>query len=396
MGQELQIPEVFQGKTMAKAFQGHVNPQDDNLADGIGASYPIVYYKGKNWTIRHRGERKLVVRPDDGTASGHLDVIILGQAKAKSKSFYKKWDPNNEGERPICASIDGIVPDPDVTVKQSDTCALCPRNVWKTNAENGRRERECTDYKRLAVLAMPTQTKAIFGEPLMEPMFLRVPPDSLNNLAIMGDTMTSQGFHYSTYLTRISFDPQKAHPCLVFRPLQPLNDQEAEVVIELRKNPIIERITGGDVSSQGIRAVGQMAPAGSTATGLGAPATATHTSGKSATQRTLPQNGQQTETDTTPTAESSSGLGLVPATSNSKAAAQPAIPKRTTSKSARAPSSSTASENTAQSTFGGVNGASASPPLSDESSGSMEGDASANETTDDDLDMEIAKLIKKK
>jgi len=226
----------------------------------------------------------------------------------------------------------------------------------------------------------------------MDPMFLRVPPDSLNSLAIMGDTMTSQGFHYSTYLTRISFDPQKAHPCMQFRPLQPLNDQEAEVVIELRKNPIIERITGGDATPQ-IQAVGSaLAPAGSTATGLGAIA-----SSKSAAStnppETLPWEGQVIEN--TPTAGLSSGL-VKPAAPTNKGTAQPATPKRATSSGGRTKSGSTANESLAQSTFGGANGALASPPLSDENSGSTGDDVSTNGTTDDELDAEISKIIAKK
>jgi hypothetical protein len=153
------------------------------------------------------------------------------------------------------------VPDSDVTEKQSDTCALCPRNVWKTDADTGRKGRECTDYKRLAVLVAPNQSAAAMGSPLVEPMFLRVPPDSLNSLAIMGDTMTKQGFHYSTYWTRISFDPVKAHPCMVFRPLQPVKDEEAPVILELRDSPVVGRITGGDVTQQqGMRVLEDAGP----------------------------------------------------------------------------------------------------------------------------------------
>jgi len=255
MGQELQVPDAFKAKGMAKVFQGRVN-LDDNLADGIGQSYPIIRIKGKIWSIQHRGERKIVSRPDDGSPSGHLDVVILEQAKGKSKSYYKKYDAGtSDGDRPICASIDGIVPDDDVQAKQNDTCALCQRNVWKTDPETGRRGRECTDYKRLAVLVMPNQTTPLFGQALLEPMFLRVPPDSLQSLAIMGETMTNQGYHYKTYLTRISFDPQKAHPSMLFRPVRPLDENEGAVVLEVSDNPSIGRIVGTDVATGGMKTV---------------------------------------------------------------------------------------------------------------------------------------------
>lgn len=243
MGQELVVPD-WANQGPAKEF-AVLNPADDNLSDGIGQSYPVVAYKGKQWSLRHRGERKNFVRPDDGTPASYLDVIILGQAKQKSKSYYKKFDPNQaEGERPICSSINGVVPDPDVAAKQSDTCALCERNVWRTDA-NGKKGRDCQDYKRLAVLVLPAQTKPLFGQPVVEPAFLRVPPASLQSLAIMGETMASKGYHYASYITRITFDPNEAHPKMQFRPLQGLTPQEAPTVLQMRQDMQVDRIING-------------------------------------------------------------------------------------------------------------------------------------------------------
>jgi hypothetical protein len=243
MAQELVVPQAFSAPAKAFASLPAVN-----LADGIGQSYGIVGYRGKVWSLRYRGERKNIVRPDDGTPSNYLDVIILGQAEGKSKSYFKKFDPNSEGDGPLCSSIDGVVPDPDVPAKQSETCALCPRNVWKTDPQTGRKGRECTDYKRLAVLILPTQTKPILGQSLMEPVFLRVPPASLNSLAILSETMTGKGFpHPAAYITRISFDANEAHPKMIFTPLQPLTDQEGPIILELVNDPTVKRITSGDV-----------------------------------------------------------------------------------------------------------------------------------------------------
>ncbi len=253
MGQEIALPAWADAKPAA-AFAG-LQPQDDSLSDGIGQSYPVIGYKGKVWSFRYRGERKTFIRPDDGSPASYLDVIILGQAKSKSKSYYKKYDPNqSEGDRPICSSIDGVIPDPDVTTKQCDTCALCPRNVWKADPQTGKKGRECTDYKRLAVLVLPTQTKALYGQGLIEAAFLRVPPASLNSLAIMGDTMAGKGFHYASYITRITFDPAEAHPKMVFAPIKPLTDGEAPVVLQLRTGATVDRIINGGFA-EGVRNV---------------------------------------------------------------------------------------------------------------------------------------------
>ena len=247
MGQELVIPQVFKNFKPPAAMAG-LNPQDDSLAAGIGQGYGVIGYKGKVWSLRYRGERHNFIRPDDGTPSNHIDVVILGQAQQKSKSFYEKYDPNAEAVRPICSSIDGLLPDADVTLKQSETCALCPRNVWKTDPTTGRKGRECTDYKRLAVVVMPYQTAPLLGgQPLIEPLFLRVPPASLTALAVMGENMANQGFHFSTYVTRISFDVNESSPKMVFTPLQGITEQEAPVIMELRGDPTVGRITGGEV-----------------------------------------------------------------------------------------------------------------------------------------------------
>lgn len=267
MGQELVVPSTFKGP--AKAFQ-QLAGKGDSLAVGIGQSYGVLGYKGKVWSLRYRGERKTFVRPDDGTPANYLDVIILGQAKNKSKSFFAQYDPNSGdgGDRPLCSSIDGVLPDDDVTKKQAESCALCPRNVWKTDAATGRRGRECTDYKRLAVLVLPPQTRAILGQPLMEAVFLRVPPASLNSLAIMGDTMEKQGYHFSSYITRIMFDPQKSWPEMQFKPVQELTDAEAPVIFELMGDDLVKRITEGDISrrNNGEEGVGiQVIPPGQSA-----------------------------------------------------------------------------------------------------------------------------------
>jgi hypothetical protein len=234
--------EVFKNSKPAQAFTGE---PVESLAEGIGSSYGVIHYKGKVWSLRYRGEQYTFTRPDDGTPMGHIDVIILGKGKRKSKSYYEAYDQNAAGGRPICASIDGIVPDEDVTKQQSVACGICPRNTWITNAE-GRKSRECSDYMRLAVLLLPTQTKAATGNALMEPVFLRVPPASLNNLAVFGETMAGQGWPMHSFVTRIRFNPDVAHPEMVFSPLQALTDAEGPVINPLRHDALTLRITGGD------------------------------------------------------------------------------------------------------------------------------------------------------
>lgn len=399
MGQELVLPQSFQGRGMSSAFAAQLNAADDNLSEGIGQSYPVIGYKGKVWSIRYRGERKTVLRPDDGTPSSYLDVVILGQAPTKSKSFYKKYDPNtSDGDRPLCASMDGIVPDADVTAKQSESCALCPRNVWKTDPQTGRKGRECTDYKRLAVLILPTQTKPTLGQPLLEGAFLRVPPDSLNSLAIMGETMGNQGFHPSSYITRITFDDKKAHPCMVFRPLQPLTDAEAGVILDLRKDPSVGRITGGDIAINGMKAVDQ-ALNPSSASGQSAAVPMQQPSPRQPGQQTQqPQPGQTT---TVQQPGSSSGLAPTPDTHTPRDTSLPtAGDAQLATLVPRTSATPPATEGHVDTGFGGVSTASDAPPQQTSANSTANGltvgavvDTGSPEESDAELDAKIAALI---
>lgn len=240
------------------------HPQE-SLAEGIGTSYGVLHYKGKVWSLRYRGQSYVITRPDDGSPANAIDFIILRQARVKSKSYYPKWDPNtSDGERPICSSLDGVTPDADAQQKQANACAICPRNEWKT-LPDGRRSRECADYKRLAVLLLPSLTQRLLGTPLLEPVFLRIPPASLNDLGVFGDRMNAMGWHYSSFITRASFDPTSEYPKLKFEEVQALTDGEAPVVLSLRDDPQTIRIIGEDktvaIPGAARPMLGQAAPA---------------------------------------------------------------------------------------------------------------------------------------
>jgi hypothetical protein len=242
---DLMNVSAFENQLPDAAFAS-LNPQDENLSDGIGSSYGIVGYRGKVWSLRLRGENYTFTRPDDGSPAAFLDVIVLRSANYKSKSYYPagSFDQDSSGTRPTCSALDGVTPDSDIAAPQSQACAICPRNEWKLNAE-GHKGRDCTDYKRLAVLILPSQSAALLGgAPLMEPVFLRVPAASLNDLAIIGDAMSKKGFHFSTYITRIGFNAEKSHPQMTFRALQKLSATEAPIVIPMREDPQALRITG--------------------------------------------------------------------------------------------------------------------------------------------------------
>ena len=257
---------AFNSARPASAFASLGGEQTESLADGIGSSYAVLGYKGKVWSLRYHGAKHIFTRADDGSPMSYIDVIILRQGHTKSKSYYKSKEEGggydvdgSEGKRPICASLDGILPDADVLDKQSEHCATCKRNEWKTSPD-GRKGRECTDYKRLAVLLLPKLSAALLGTPLQEAVFLRVPPASLTDLGALGEQMSDRGWHYSTFITRISFDPDQSYPKMVFEAKQPLTNDEAPVVMPMRESALARRITGEDQHVEAVARISQVAP----------------------------------------------------------------------------------------------------------------------------------------
>jgi hypothetical protein len=384
MGQEIIVPQGFQAPSQAFAKAGLV-PGQQSLADGIGQSYGVISYRSQHWSLRYRGQKYFFTRADDGTPASYLDVIILDDPGVKSKSYFTKFDPNNpEGERPLCSSMDGVTPDPDSPQVQCNACSLCPRNVWKTDA-NGKKGRECQDYKRLAVLLMPAVTEKMLGAKLMEPVFLRVPPASLNSLARLGEWADGCGYHFSSFITRITFDPDKSWPEMIFRPIQGLSDAEAPVVIAMRDDPLVKRIIHGDRSAAGPILVAASTPKATTR-GLSSQAIqpAASTGSAPATPALSPTTLDLTATRTVVDKTAS------PLPTNTSA--PPVTPA--------APQASPASEPVVTG-FGGVTPAAPTAPASSQTVGSPTpapqnpADVGEPEESDAELDAQIASILAK-
>ena len=153
-----------------------------NVAEGLNVGgFSSIGIRGKVWSLKHQGKTYNFVREDDGTPLSYLDVVIVGDAPYTSKIFFPPGEFNEDSAgAPVCASVKGDKPDPGVSMPQSKTCAACTHNEWST-MPSGNRGKECQDHKRLAVLLMPKMTTKMLGSPLMEPVYLKVPPGSLRS-----------------------------------------------------------------------------------------------------------------------------------------------------------------------------------------------------------------------
>lgn len=215
-------------------------PDNDKLSTGITVGYPILRIKGKVWSITRGGSDPFVLmRPDNDGPRNSIDVVILASSQYVSKVWYEDGYEEGATNPPDCFSANGIVPDPTSTNKQSETCGPCHQNKWGSRiTPAGKKAKACNDCKRAVVVPLGDIRNEAFGGP----MLLRVPAGSLADYGQYGTQMDARGYKYFTIGTRISFEPTEAYPKLVFEPIRPLNDEEAEAVMELRKEPIIESI----------------------------------------------------------------------------------------------------------------------------------------------------------
>lgn len=226
---------------VAKAFK-HLDPTQ-GLADGIAAGFSSIRYRGKQWTLNHGGSTYQFKRLDDGSPLTYIDFIILGISPGLSKAYFgdEPWTEES-ASAPVCASLKGDVPDPGVPIPQSKSCGMCSHNEWITKPDGGR-GKECQDHKRMAVLLMPSMTKKMLTAPLLEPVFLKIPPGSLKALKKYSDALQHQGIPFAAVVTRVSFSSDRIFE-MNFDVVQALTDAEAPLVLPMMENSQTKAIMG--------------------------------------------------------------------------------------------------------------------------------------------------------
>lgn len=214
----------------------------NDLGAGIQASFAIVGYKGKVWSLRYRGDNKPIMRADgDGPASS-IELVIIKAPAHLSKIYYETGYVEGSNAPPDCFSNDAVKPDPTAKKIQNAVCATCRWNAWGSRVvqQGGRTSagKACSDSKRLAVV--PLQN--LRNEDLGGPMLLRVPPASLQDLALYGAALAKYSYPYFAVATRVSFDMKEAYPKFLFQAIRALNDDEAQIILQLQKDDAVERV----------------------------------------------------------------------------------------------------------------------------------------------------------
>jgi hypothetical protein len=214
---------------------------ENELGAGISGGFGHIGYKGKVWSIRHRGEERQLMRDDGDGPRGSIEIVVLKASPVLSKVWYEKGYAEGSDAAPDCFSNNGVTPDAASPKKQSVSCAACPMNVFGTSKrQDGSvgKGKACSDSKRLAVVPLGDIPNEVYGGP----MLLRIPASSLGDVATYGDGLKKMGFHPFAVGTRVSFAPTEAYPKFVFAPIRALTDPEIEQVLALRNDVRTDRI----------------------------------------------------------------------------------------------------------------------------------------------------------
>jgi hypothetical protein len=227
---------AFESKNLPAFLKGKAAAVNSDLTTGVGnGGYPILSIKGKIFTLVKGDTRTVLRKPDDPEEIAQaVEIVILKANPHLSKVYYAKgYDEDATGQKPDCASSNGIKPDTGVSTPQAKTCALCPHNAW--NSGRGGKGKACQDSRRVAIAAA--------GQ-LNEPMLLRVPPATLKPLAEYANALAKRGAPYNAVITKIRFEAEEATPKLTFTPVGFLTEDQYADAEEVSNSDIVQQIIG--------------------------------------------------------------------------------------------------------------------------------------------------------
>ena len=208
---------------------------NSDLTTGVGQSYPTLSFKGKMWHVV-QGDNKTLITNDDGDPRMTIEVVLLKSNPALSKIYYAGGYVEGSAEKPTCFSNDGIAPDPSSTERQATKCNVCPHNQWGSRiTDNGGKGKNCADLRRMAVAAAGV---------IDHPMLIRIPADSLKDLAEYARGLDRRKVPYNAVVTKVAFDTNVAHPKLTFKTVRYLTDDEFDLVEETLATDIVSAICG--------------------------------------------------------------------------------------------------------------------------------------------------------
>jgi len=232
---------VPKGLKIADSFKG----MGGQLGEGLASAFISIGYKRQVWSLKMGGEApKLFLHDVQGTPSPlpYLDCVILKENPRTSKVYFGGVYSEDSTSPPLCQSVDGIRPDPGVPDRQNPTCHNCKHNQWGS-AGNGSRGMACQNHRRLAVLLMPYMTEGMLAKPLEEPVFFKVPPNSLKIYKKYGEELRDENIPPYAVITRVTWNSSKQAE-MKFEVKGVLTDKEQPRIKELLESSQVKQITG--------------------------------------------------------------------------------------------------------------------------------------------------------
>jgi hypothetical protein len=213
---------------------------DVNSTVVVAPPFPSLSIKGKRFTVVRDGIKNVLMKPKTDPAAEdevaqYVEVVVL-RANPNSRTFYgKEYDPDtgSEGIVPDCYTMDGVAPSPQAGNKQSEKCAICPKNVWGEG--KGGKGTACSANIRLAV-ATPDK--------LSDPYLLRAPPASIKPFKEVIKLAKQRNLQYNMLVLRVGFDIEAESPKLTFKPIGLLDDASYSVAVAAFDDEKVHAIVG--------------------------------------------------------------------------------------------------------------------------------------------------------
>ena len=203
---------------------------DKDLTDGVGSGFAVLKFKGKVWSVQ-KGDMRQPILNADGDPQQSIDLVLVKANRNVTKTYYAKGFTEGDNARPVCWSNDGKRPSANVENPVCQSCESCPNNVIGSRVgDDGIKMKACSDNRRIAVLNL-SYVDPEGDAPRLQ--LLRLPYNSMKNLADFGRTLSSQGAPYNAVVAKVGFDMTKAFPLVTFSARHWMSEQEAALVAQL-------------------------------------------------------------------------------------------------------------------------------------------------------------------
>lgn len=220
---------LFSGK--ASALLASVQDSlTDTLAGSSGNINRRIGIKGSSFHEIINGK---TVRTAD---ERFMNVVIVSAAPISRKYFEGAY-VEGEVKKMTCWSSDCQTPDKSVPEdqRQAARCIECPQNIKGSGSGEGR---ACRFEQRLAVMLEGSLSSREIYQVNLPPTSVFGDGDGKKMpLQAYARFLKAHNTPAFSIVTEMRFDTSKPTPCLIFKPVRPLEDDELQVAIEMREHP---------------------------------------------------------------------------------------------------------------------------------------------------------------